>query len=104
MDDGCCGRICVRQTVINQRDVKTSNEDLRDRIQFFDQQNCSPILQSFPASTSLKMATIDSPRQENAEAEVRKTCKRRWSSKVFCKHNTHIYVYVIHYCALSGRH
>lgn len=78
MDDDHCGRICIRHTVINQRDVKASNEDLRDRIQFFDQQNRSPILKSFPASTSLEMMIIDSTTLENAEAEVCKTCKCRW--------------------------
>jgi hypothetical protein len=60
MDDECCGRICIRETVTNQRDVKSSNEDLRERIQIFDQQNRSPSLQSFPASTSLEMTTVDS--------------------------------------------
>jgi hypothetical protein len=64
IDDDFCGRICLRQTVINQRDVKSSNEDLRERIQIFDQQNRSPSLQSFPASTSLEMTTVDSSRQK----------------------------------------
>jgi hypothetical protein len=78
MDDDCCGRICIRQTVINQRDVKSSNEDLKEKIQIFDQHNHSPSLQSFPASTSLEMTTVGSTRQENAEAEMPKTCKCRW--------------------------
>jgi cell division septum initiation protein DivIVA len=78
MDDDCCGRICICQTVIHERDIKSSNEDLRERIQVFDQQNRSPSLQSFPASTSLAMTTVDSIQQENAEAEMPKTCKRRW--------------------------
>jgi hypothetical protein len=62
----------------HQRDVKSSNEDLRERIQIFDQQNHSPSLQSFPASTSLELMTVGSTRQENAESEMPKTCKRRW--------------------------
>jgi hypothetical protein len=74
MGDDCCGRICIRQTVISQRDVKLSNEDLRERIQVFDQHNRSPSLQSFPASTSFEMTTVDSTRQENAKAEMPKTC------------------------------
>jgi hypothetical protein len=53
--------------------MKSSNEDLRGRIQIFDQQNGSPSLQSFPASTSLAMMTVDSIQQENAGAEMPKT-------------------------------
>jgi hypothetical protein len=78
MDDDCSGRICIRQTVINQMDVKSSKEGLRERIQIFDQQNHTPSLQSFPASTSLEMMTVGSTRQENAESEMPKACKRRW--------------------------
>jgi hypothetical protein len=38
LDDDCCGRICIRQTVINQRELKSSNEIVTDR--FLDQEIC----------------------------------------------------------------
>jgi len=41
VDDDCCGRTCIRQ-VIGQRDIKLSDEDLRDRIQLFDREHRSP--------------------------------------------------------------
>jgi len=42
VDDDCCGRICIRQIVFSQRDIKLSDEDLRDRIQLFDREHRSP--------------------------------------------------------------
>jgi hypothetical protein len=30
MNGDCCGKICIRQTVINHRDAKSSDEDLRE--------------------------------------------------------------------------
>jgi tetrahydromethanopterin S-methyltransferase subunit F len=42
VDDDCCGRICIRQMVVSHRDIKLSEEDLRDRIQLFDRQRRSP--------------------------------------------------------------
>ena len=42
MHEDCCGRICVRQIVTSQRDIKLSDQDLRDRIQLFDRQHRSP--------------------------------------------------------------
>jgi hypothetical protein len=78
MDDDRCEKICVCQTIVNQRYIQSSDEDLRAKIKIFNQQNSSPSLQSFPASTSLEIMITDPTREENTESEVHTNCKHRW--------------------------
>ncbi|PNF43974.1 hypothetical protein B7P43_G00917 [Cryptotermes secundus] len=76
LDDDCCGRICIRQTVINQRELKSSDENITDR--FLDQETRSQSLRSLPAATSLEMTELDPVPTVSTHSGVRKTCKRRW--------------------------
>jgi hypothetical protein len=57
LDDNCCGRICIRKKVINQREVRSSDENVTDR--FLNQETRSHSLRSLPASTSLEMTELN---------------------------------------------
>jgi hypothetical protein len=57
LNDDCCGRICIRQTVINQGELKSSDENVTER--FLNQETRSHSLRSLPAATSLEMAELN---------------------------------------------
>jgi hypothetical protein len=75
LDDDCCGRICIRQTVINQREIKSSDENVRDG--FLSHQTHSQSLQSLPAATSFEMTEMDPVSERSTQSDVRRTYKRR---------------------------
>jgi hypothetical protein len=57
VNDDCCGRICVRQTVINQGQLKSSEENVTER--FLNQETRSHSLRSLPAATSLEVTELN---------------------------------------------
>lgn len=88
-----CGRICLPNA--NQREVKSSNEDLQDRIQFFFTNSVAfEVCYHFQ---SVQTYRGDSNRPHSKKKMLNLRCV------VFSKHGTHIYLYVIHYCALCGK-
>jgi hypothetical protein len=57
LDDDFCGRTCIHQTVINERELKTSDENVTDR--FLNQETRSHSLRSLPAATSHEMTELN---------------------------------------------
>jgi hypothetical protein len=81
MDEGCCGIICISQNVGNQRDVKSSNGDVRDTVQFFNNSITVQVcyrFQPLPVLSCPDVTAIHPARQPNSKSGVRKTCIRKW--------------------------
>jgi hypothetical protein len=76
LNDDCCGRICIRQTVVNQRDINSSDENVTDR--FLNQETHSHSLRSLPAVASLEMTELNPVPTGSTHAGVLTTYKRRW--------------------------